>query len=133
MSNITHVEETYSKGKRDRDLESVRTPCLEEKICVSTSSRKLTWLFDKIAQLEDVYLKLKRTWKQEKWKREVLIWLFLKPIENLSLQRLELYQGHQWADLAQRERINSCGELEMRNRLLPRSGRIAKNLLRSNK
>ena len=66
VSNITHVEETYSKGKRDRDLESVRTPCLEEKICVSTSSRKLTWLFDKIAQLEDVYLKLKRTWKQEK-------------------------------------------------------------------
>ena len=133
MSNITHVEETYSKGKRDRDLESVRTPCLEEKICVSTSSRKLTWLFDKIAQLEDVYLKLKRTWKQEKREKRSSDMALFETNRELESQRLELYQGHQWADQAQRERINSCGELEMRNRLLSRSGRIAKNLLRSNK
>ena len=33
-------------------------------ICMSTS-RKLTWLFGKNAQLRDDYLKLKRIWKQE--------------------------------------------------------------------
>ena len=41
----------------------------------------------------------------------------MKPIENLSLKDLELYQAHQWADQAQRERLRFCGDLEMRNRL----------------
>ena len=53
---------------------------------MSTSNRKLTWLFDKNAQLRNDYLKLKRTWKQESGKRKVLIWLFLKPIGNLSFK-----------------------------------------------
>ena len=80
MSNITHVEETCSKGKRDRDPEKVRTLSERKR---STSSRELV---DKNAQLRNDYLKLTRTWKQESGKREVLIWLFVKPIENLSLK-----------------------------------------------
>ena len=103
VSNITHVEETYSKGKRDRDLESVRT-LSERRDSLSTSGRKLTWLFDKNAQLRDDYLKLKRTWKQESGKREGLMWVFMKPIENLSLNDwscFKLIDG--LADQAQRE------------------------------
>ena len=47
---------------------------------------ELTWLFDINAQFRDDCLELKRTWKQESGKRVVLIWLFMKPIENLSLK-----------------------------------------------
>ena len=36
---------------------------------------------------------------------------------GLESQRLELYQANQWADQAQREKINLFGELEMRNRI----------------
>ena len=32
-------------------------------------------------------------------------------------QRLQLHQANHWADQAQREKINLCGELEMRNRI----------------
>ena len=35
---------------------------------------------------------------------------------ELESQRLELYQANQWADQeAQREKINLCGELEVKN------------------
>ena len=37
--------------------------------------------------------------------------------EQRNSQRLELYQANQWADQGQREKIHSCGELKMRNRL----------------
>ena len=37
-----------------------------------------------------------------------------RKVESLSM---ELHQANQWADEAQREKINLCGELEMRNRL----------------
>ena len=40
---------------------------------------------------------------------------------ELESQRLELYQANQWADQAQREKINLYGELEMRNRLCQES------------
>ena len=40
---------------------------------------------------------------------------------ELESQRLELSQAIQWSDRAQREKINSCGELEMRSRLFQES------------
>ena len=40
---------------------------------------------------------------------------------ELESLRLELYQAHQWADQAQGQRVNLCGELEMRNRLFQES------------
>ena len=40
---------------------------------------------------------------------------------EVESQRLELYQAHQWADQSQREKINLCGELEMRSRLFQES------------
>ena len=83
VSNITHVEERIQKGK---EMLKVFELCLKEKIYMSTSSRKLTWLFDKNAQLRNDYLKLKQTWKQEREKREVLRCLIMAPKENWSLK-----------------------------------------------
>ena len=36
---------------------------------------------------------------------------------ELEPQRLQLHQANMWTDNAQRERINLCGELDMRNKL----------------
>ena len=41
--------------------------------------------------------------------------------QELESQRLQLHQANQWADQAQREEINLCVELEMRNRLYQKS------------
>ena len=52
--------------------------------------------------------------------KEFLMWPFMKPIENSNLKDWR-YQGSQWADQAQREKINLCGKLEMINRLFQES------------
>ena len=52
VSNVS-VEETLTKGKRDRDLESVLQTLSEGNIHMSTSSRMLNWLFEENAQLRD--------------------------------------------------------------------------------
>ena len=52
-----------------------------------------------------------------------------KTNRELESQRLELYQANQWADQAQREKINLCGELENEKQTLPRKPR--KNLPRN--
>ena len=44
------------------------------------------------------------------------MWALYVNKQELESQRLELYQANQWADQAQRERINLCGKIEMRNR-----------------
>ena len=36
-------------------------------------------------------------------------------IRELETQRLELHQANQWADQAQREKTNLCGESDMRD------------------
>ena len=46
-------------------------------------------------------------------------------------QFLELCQANQWADQAQREKINLCGELEMRNRLFQENHAKNDNKLRN--
>ena len=38
---------------------------------MSTSSRKVTWLFQKNAQLRDEYLMLKRTWNKKVGKEKL--------------------------------------------------------------
>ena len=42
---------------------------------------------------------------------------------ELESQRLELHQANQWADQAQREKSNLCGELELKKRLFPEKSR----------
>ena len=73
----------------------------------------MNWLSKEKAQLSQDFLRLTQTRKSEIGNKEILILPFVKP--------MELYQANQWADQAQRENINSCGELEMRNGLFQES------------
>ena len=87
---------------------------------MSTSSRKLTWLFDKYAQLADDYLKLGRTWEQEDGKREVLIGLFMKPIEKLRLKDwscIKLINGLIRAREKGSVYVENCQEIEELGRI----------------
>ena len=52
-----------------------------------------------------------RRWEQKSWDMALF-----ETNRELESHRLELHQANQWADQAQREKVNLCGELEMRNR-----------------
>ena len=120
VSNITNVEETYSQGNRDRDLECVQTlrerrnnhVYLEQKgeLAVQGDCAAQRRLSEAEADMDT------RNWEQ----RNSVI-AFNDTNRELESQRLELYQASQRPDQAQREKINLCGELEMRNRLFQES------------
>ena len=46
---------------------------------------------------------------------------FYETHRELESQRMQQHQSNQWADQAQREKMNSCGELEVRSRLYQES------------
>ena len=58
------LEKRVQKGKEIEILKSVQT----------------------LSERKDVHDNLEQKWKQESGKRDVLIWLFMKPTENLSLK-----------------------------------------------
>ena len=62
------LKKRIQKGKEIEILKGCELG-LKGKICMSASSRKPTWLFEKNVHLRDEYLKLKRAWKQENGKR----------------------------------------------------------------
>ena len=97
VSNITNVGETFQDGK-EIEILKVCELCLKGKICMSTSSRKLTWLLDKSAQLRDDHLKLKRTWKQESGEKSSSDMALFETSREFESQRLELYQGSERMD-----------------------------------
>ena len=134
------VEGTLSRGERDRDLESVQTLIkrrnlhvyLEQKAVLAVQRECAAQRRQSEAETDmDI-----RNWEQRN--SDIAI---CKTNRELESQRLELYQVNQWADKAQREKINLCGELEMRNRLLQQSRarncqeieELRWNLLRRNK
>ena len=51
------------------------------------------------------------------WKKQRQDFAFREINQEFESQRFHLEQANQWADQAQREKTNLCGELEMRNRL----------------
>ena len=59
--SISSVEGTLSRGRRDRDLESVQT-LSEKEISMLTLNRKLNWLVKENAQLRTDYLRLRQKW-----------------------------------------------------------------------
>ena len=122
------VEGTLLRGKRDRDLESWQTVFERRNLHVywkqkadsvvhgeSASQRRLS------EAEADVYPR-----NREQKNADVAL---CETNRELESQRLELYQANQSTDQAQREKINLCGELEMRSRVF--SGRLRKRLLRS--
>ena len=116
--SISSVERTLSRGKRDRDLESVQTlsertdhhAYLEQKTDLAVLGECAA---QKILSDAEAHMDI-RNWER----RNSDIALFENNRE-LESQRLELYQANLWADQAQREKINFCGELT--NRLFQES------------
>ena len=95
--------------------------CLDVNIGMFTLSRKLTWLFEKNAQLRDDYLKLKRTWKQEIWERRNSGMALYET--NRELESRRFYQANEWADHAQRQRINFMWRVGNEKQIHPRKSR----------
>ena len=63
------------------------------------------------------------------WERRNSDIALYETIRELESQRLELYQANEWADQAQREKMNLCGEIGNEKQTLPgKSQEIAKNL-----
>ena len=118
--SIASVEGTLSRGKRHRDLESVQT--LSER-------RDLQVYLEQEAELAvpGDYAVQRRLPETEadmdirNWEQRNSDIAINETNRELETQRLEQYQANQWADQAQREKINLCGELEMRNRLFQES------------
>ena len=52
-----------------------------------------------------------------RWEQGESEFALYKTHQKLESRRMEQHQTNQWADQAQREKINLCGELEKRNRL----------------
>ena len=77
--------EVTRREEKEIEIWKVCKLCLKGKFYMSTSSRKLKWLFEDNAQHRDDYLRLKLTWK-EVGNEEMLIWLFMKPIKNSNLK-----------------------------------------------
>ena len=92
---VASVEESMSRGKRDRNLNS--------KISTITWNGKL-----------ETDMEIRR---REQRSSEIALYESHRELES---QRLQLHQANQWTDQAQREKINLCGELEMSSRLLSR-------------
>ena len=120
-SNLS-VEEMYSNGKRDRDLESVRTLSGRKDLHVyleqtaELAVRQECAAQKRLSEAEAEAGMDKRNWEQRN--ADIAVHEIKRELES---QRLELYQANQWADQAQREKINLCGELEMRHRLFQES------------
>ena len=108
-SNLS-VEEMYSNGKRDRDLESVRTLSerkdmhvyLEQK--AELAVRQECAAQKRLSEAEAEAGMDMRNWEQRN--ADIALYEIKRELES---QRLELYQANQWADQAQREKINLCG------------------------
>ena len=104
-----------SRGKRDPDLESAQTLSerrdlrvyLEQKaeLAVQGECGAQRRLSEAEADMDTI------NWEQRN--SDVALY---ETHQELESQRLELYQANQCADQAQREEVNSCGELEMRSR-----------------
>ena len=103
------------REEKEIEIWKVRKLCLKGEISMSTWSRKRNWLFKKNAQLRKISEAQTemdiRNWEH----RNADIALLWNQSRTRILERLELYQTNQWADQAQREKINLCGELDMRN------------------
>ena len=114
--SISSVEGTLSRGKRDRDLESVQTLSERRNLHAHLEQKAELAVQGECAaqrRLSEAEAEMNiRNWEQRN--SDVAVYETNRELES---QRLEPYQANQWADQAQREKINLFGELEMRNRI----------------
>ena len=109
------------REEKEIEIWKVRKPCLKGKFDMSTWNRKLNWLFKENAQLTGGLSEAEADRDIRNWEQGMSDIAIYETNRDLESQRLELCQTNQWADEDQREKINFCGELEMRNRLFQES------------
>ena len=101
--------------EKETDIWKVRKLRLEGEISMSTWSRKLKRLFKESAQLRKRLSESEADMDFLNWEQRNSDNALCETNRELESQRLELYQANQWADQAQRGKINLFGEMEMRN------------------
>ena len=96
------------RGKRDRDLESVQTLSEKRNLHVHLEQKaELAVQGECAAQRRSSEAEADtgiRNWEQGN--SDMAFFFFFENNRELESQRLELYQANQWADQAQREKIN---------------------------
>ena len=111
--SVVSVERNMSGAQVDRIPTSANRPGVRKyferiaEIAIQGESEGRRRLSDADAHLES------REWEE----REKPEFALYETHQQLESQKKELLQASQWADQAQRERMNLCGETEMRNRL----------------
>ena len=113
---VVSVEESVSREKRHRDLNVVQTlrdrqnlhNIFERKAELAARGEKMAQqgLHEAVADVEVKH-----------WEQRISDVALCEINQEFEFQLVQLQQAKQWADQAQREKINWCGELEMRNRL----------------
>ena len=113
---VANVEESMLRGKRDHNLDSVSTMSDKQNLHEYLERKAESAVRGEIAAHKrlceaEAGMEMRR-WEQKN--SEVALYESHRELES---QRLQLHQAHQWADQAQREKINLCGELELKNRI----------------
>ena len=114
------VERTLSRGKRDRNLESVQSLSERQNLHVYLEQKAELAVQGECAAQQNLS-EAGADMDIRHWERRNSDIALFETNRELESQRLELYKANLWADQAQREKINLCGELEMRNRLFQES------------
>ena len=136
-ASIASVEGTLSRGKRDRDLECAQTLserqklhvyCVKGEISMPTLKRKAELAVQGECAAQKGLSEAEADVNIRNWEQRNSDIAFYETNRELESQRLELYQANQWADQAQRENINLCGEVEMQNRFFQVAQEIANKL-----
>ena len=114
--SISSVEGTLSRGKRDR-IWKVCIPCAKGEISMPTLKRKLNELVQGECVAQKKLFEAEAEMDIRIWEQRNADIALYETNRELNSQRLELHQANQWAGQAQREKINSFGALEMRNKI----------------
>ena len=112
--SISSVEGTLSRVKRNCDLESVQTLSERRNLHVYLEQKTELGVQGECAAQRrlceaEAHMQIKI------WEARNSDMALCETNRELESQRLELYQAKQLADQAQREKINSCGQVEKRN------------------
>ena len=120
VSHITSVEETCSKReKRSRSWKCANL-VWKEKLHVYLEQKADLAAREECAAQRRLS-EAESDMEIRKWEERSSDMALHETNRELESERLDLYQAHQWADQAQREKINLCDQLEMRNRLFNES------------
>ena len=112
--SLSSVEGTLSRGKKEIKIWKVCK--LERKnVHVYLEQKAGSAVQGECAAQKNIW-GWSTNWTKRNWEQRCSDIALYETDRELASQRLELCQASQWADQAQREKINLCGGLEMRNR-----------------